>query len=1203
MIARTAKKRCRLRLPYAHEEKVKNRRRKNVPAYNNGVHTADVGQGNDVVNRISLGLFLSLVLLAAAPGVAQAQTVSPGAITAVEGAVYDAETGAPVHGAVITLSDYSGLSAATDADGTFNIPHIPIMGDYQNVTITVAAQNYGVWRMQNTVLYPGVTRILSRIELTSETQTIDMGGLPQRGQSDTETAAQDFAALVPQVYDDTFFFSHDVIPPTIRVGRTGYLHCSDWLNAKQPILRVEEMPFSVYAKNVLGNEWIATWNMESLRAGAMAVKMFAWYRINLNVDGIRPQGAHVVDNTCDQVYRSNSEQSTTSAAVDDTWNHIMRSSGRVVGIHYLNTDENCQRYFPGARCMGQWGSKALADQGHDWQYILHYYYDPVDITLGTSNIPEIPANSNVIQNGTFADGFSNWFRYGDVGWALYNGVLAFKREGDSSDGGIFQIVPYTVGDGSTLELVLEMGNTSAVTKTPIVTVRGAVSDVRACQFEIPPGAPLQPYVIRVKTGAWSIPRLQIQPEPADDQPDVLLDNVTVFYRPGLTIAGTECFGVSSDTAWQFDTSPAGWTIGSSLDNPRSHEAGGVVYDITGDYPLLLSPMLQNVDADDYRYVAVKMASQADDCGRIYFQKAGQSSFTTMQYVEFPVRTDGGLHTVYADMASHPDWEGDITRLRLDARCASSSGGTLRVSRIAFTDVITTPMLLTPGLTANEGFGDPVYSWTPVPGATAYQVYIADTANTHVFHRTISAASICDADRCAFDATVFDATFRLIDGDYLVALRAWQGTTPGEWAGPFYFTLSAAPPAPPALTATSGLDSSRPVFRWSLDSTAAYALWFRLIVISQDNITNILADHWLSRSQACGSSAQTDCLAQSPTDLPNGDYALYMQSWGPGGFSAWTGPIRFRVDAPPPQLPANIRVEVSDGRPVILWDDDPYAAWFQVVIVSQQGEIAYLEWNRRTLSLCDGVTCRLLPDVNLANDQYQVYIQAWGAGGFSAGGFEGWAGPAVFDMSYGVPGKITPLTPTGVNTGQPTFQWLPAAGATWYQLWVGTFVDLEQYYLDWHDAALIACATGVCSLKPDILLPNGDYVWYAQAWGPGGLGEWAEGGAFAVSAGLPPRPSPLTPTGVVNDSHPTFTWQHIPDVLWYEIEVGTSFDQTNDAHYGWYHADTLLCSMDGVCRLTIPDLDFPNGSYVWRVRAYTPAGLGEWSIRQGFTVSP
>src|SRR5690606_34640205 len=104
-------------------------------------------------------------------------------------------------------------------------------------------------------------------------------------------------------------------------------------------------------------------------------------------------------------------------------------------------------------------------------------------------------------------------------------------------------------------------------KSPTVTVRGASSSPLTCQFSIPPDTPLQTYVIRGQAGDWSVPRLQIQPDPANNAPDLLLDNVTVHYRPGLQTAGTECFGTSTDTTWNFSPSPSGWTIGSSLDNP------------------------------------------------------------------------------------------------------------------------------------------------------------------------------------------------------------------------------------------------------------------------------------------------------------------------------------------------------------------------------------------------------------------------------------------------------------------------------------------------------------------------------------------------------------------------------------------------------------------------------------------------------------
>ncbi len=97
--------------------------------------------------------------------------------------------------------------------------------------------------------------------------------------------------------------------------------------------------------------------------------MFAWWRVNI---GGRPaQNADVLDNTCDQVYVPNTNDSRTDAAVDLTWFYRMRRDGVVDEIHYASSAQYCT-YLP---CMPQWGSYDDALNGMNWKSILHKYYD------------------------------------------------------------------------------------------------------------------------------------------------------------------------------------------------------------------------------------------------------------------------------------------------------------------------------------------------------------------------------------------------------------------------------------------------------------------------------------------------------------------------------------------------------------------------------------------------------------------------------------------------------------------------------------------------------------------------------------------------------------------------------------------------------------------------------------------------------------
>ena len=154
-------------------------------------------------------------------------------------------------------------------------------------------------------------------------------------------------------------------PSTIRVLRTA-------------TGEIETVDFKEYVKNVLPNEWIASWDMDALKAGAMAVKTYAWYwTTHQKYPG---EGYDVRDDTSDQVYKPGSSCTRTSQAVYETWNWIITKNNEVFQAQYdSGTPGSPEPLNPGR--MSQWGTQYWAEKAKDWQWILHQYYDPVEVRL------------------------------------------------------------------------------------------------------------------------------------------------------------------------------------------------------------------------------------------------------------------------------------------------------------------------------------------------------------------------------------------------------------------------------------------------------------------------------------------------------------------------------------------------------------------------------------------------------------------------------------------------------------------------------------------------------------------------------------------------------------------------------------------------------------------------------------------------------
>jgi hypothetical protein len=175
--------------------------------------------------------------------------------------------------------------------------------------------------------------------------------------------------------------SETVPPPTIRVYRTA-------------TGAVDTVDFRTYVKNVLSREWISSWTTESLRAGALAVKHYAWYQVVRWRGYVSATGAcfDVFDSTRDQHYDpSRPTYATMAAAVDATWGTLAVRNGRLFPTYYNagSSSEACGANANGWQ-MFQWGSQACGLAGRSAAQILATYYSGVTVTAAPAPAPPVP---------------------------------------------------------------------------------------------------------------------------------------------------------------------------------------------------------------------------------------------------------------------------------------------------------------------------------------------------------------------------------------------------------------------------------------------------------------------------------------------------------------------------------------------------------------------------------------------------------------------------------------------------------------------------------------------------------------------------------------------------------------------------------------------------------------------------------------------
>ena len=133
---------------------------------------------------------------------------------------------------------------------------------------------------------------------------------------------------------------------------------------------IDTMEFYYYVKNVLPNEWVASTSpYESLKAGAMAVKMYGWFHCYYYK--YWGEGFDVYDDTRDQHYVKDSEYPRSTDAINAVGGvGIVNSDGSMFETQY-NRDSTGR----GSGMIGQNYAGDLAEySGYDWFDICDYFY-------------------------------------------------------------------------------------------------------------------------------------------------------------------------------------------------------------------------------------------------------------------------------------------------------------------------------------------------------------------------------------------------------------------------------------------------------------------------------------------------------------------------------------------------------------------------------------------------------------------------------------------------------------------------------------------------------------------------------------------------------------------------------------------------------------------------------------------------------------
>ncbi|HEY7009724.1 MAG TPA: SpoIID/LytB domain-containing protein [Jatrophihabitantaceae bacterium] len=256
-------------------------------------------------------------------------------------------------------------------------------------------------------------------DTTSSGSTPAVGGLLPAQSADVGDCAMSGVTCKPPLSGScTEHPSQSAPPSTIKV----------FLGADRKLVTV---PFESYVENVLPNEWIASWDGDALKAGAVAVKSYAWYWVTHfggYLDGDQSNCFDVTDDQAFQVYKAGTATDRTNAVVQETWPVAARVNGQILETSYRAflhaKTESCGAYADGTT-MSQYGTQACneASTGNKYNVILGIYY--AGVQLATARQVRTPHDFQFLQSSTrvtfhagtwtLADGYATTFRYGTTG--------------------------------------------------------------------------------------------------------------------------------------------------------------------------------------------------------------------------------------------------------------------------------------------------------------------------------------------------------------------------------------------------------------------------------------------------------------------------------------------------------------------------------------------------------------------------------------------------------------------------------------------------------------------------------------------------------------------------------------------------------------------------------------------------------------------
>jgi hypothetical protein len=269
----------------------------------------------------------------------------------------------------------------------------------------------------------------------------------------------------------------------------------------------------------------------------------------------------------------------------------------------------------------------------------------------------LPIGPNLIANGTFdSNSIPPWIAFGSLVYQVPAGVVEMVQP-PGAPGAFLQPTGAPIAANQTLTAGFSLGNSSAVRKRVTVLLHDLnFSDLSACTFWLPPGAPLANYVmVTYTTQAWANATLSFYVATQGNQPWVRLDNAYMFQTPSTLNFGTQCLEPGSAPA-SLETSSARAKrspVGSAAGPAGSGVATAAPARGAGrPAPALVSEFVADLDVDQRSDVIHTLDLRSTSSASLTFESALSAGTSN---AEVQVSEDGSSWQTIMQVPASEEW--------------------------------------------------------------------------------------------------------------------------------------------------------------------------------------------------------------------------------------------------------------------------------------------------------------------------------------------------------------------------------------------------------------------------------------------------------------------------------------------------------------------------------------------------------------------